>query len=77
VLIFYSEEYVDALHPPHVPHQQVLCAIADHLAPDLAARIPTKIVEDAIFLAALGDDVSTGIDVLQEHIAGQIADPEQ
>ena len=42
-ILIFSEDYVDASHPPHVPHNEVLRAVARHLEPDLPARIPPKL----------------------------------
>lgn len=72
-LIFYEEDFVDSRRPPHVPHERVLRAISEHLAPDMTSPIPEDIVQSAILLAALGDNVSEGIDVFQDYINDRTA----
>ncbi|GAA1443963.1 hypothetical protein GCM10009641_61880 [Mycobacterium cookii] len=74
VLTFYTDEF--ATYPvAGVDHNRVLRALADHLTHNLAYRIPAGVVDAAIMLASLSDDVAAGIELLGEHLTAYSPEP--
>ncbi|RYB90071.1 hypothetical protein EUA06_11725 [Nocardioides glacieisoli] len=69
ILTFYTDEYARDGNPPvNVDHDPVLRAIARHLDPDLPAPMPAHVVASAVLLAVLNDDISAGIDLIDDYL---------